>query len=396
MRLSAPFLKAMPVLEKIESKGYEAYFVGGCVRDCLLDRQINDIDIATSATPEEIKEIFSKTVDVGIEHGTVLVLVNKEAFEITTFRSEGTYSDHRRPDEVSFVRSLDEDLKRRDFTMNAMALSTSGELVDFYEGRAAINERVIRTVGTAAERFSEDALRMLRAARFASQLGFSIDKEAIRAMSRQKALLTYVAVERKRMEFDKLLNGPNVKDALKYLHETDLLPFLPGFDHTAKLDQLLMDDMEGLSLIERWALIVIRLNIRDVPSYLKMWRHSMKRVKEIEQLIIQMNKRYSHPYTPFSLYQTGLPLALQTQSLYLYLTACKNEKQPLHDMWDSLPIKNRAELKVNGKLLQAWIGGKPGRWLGALIQDIEQKVIEGSIENNENEIKEWVKQWHQK
>src|SRR3954451_24281467 len=157
------FKKAIPLLEVIEKAGFEAYFVGGCVRDYLLGKKIADVDIATSATPQEIKTIFSKTIDVGIEHGTVVVIWDKETYELTTFRSDGEYTDFRRPSEVTFIRSLEEDLKRRDFTMNSMAMDKEGRLIDPFSGRKAIQNKIIETVGAAPDRFHEDALRMMRA-----------------------------------------------------------------------------------------------------------------------------------------------------------------------------------------------------------------------------------------
>ena len=164
MRLSylpSEFQKALPILEKIKAAGFEAYFVGGSVRDALLNRPIHDVDIASSSYPEETKQIFERTVDIGIEHGTVLVLENGGEYEVTTFRTEDVYVDYRRPSSVSFVRSLEEDLKRRDFTVNAFALNENAEVIDKFNGLADLDNRVLRAVGKAEERFNEDALRIM-------------------------------------------------------------------------------------------------------------------------------------------------------------------------------------------------------------------------------------------
>ena len=157
-KMPSEFQEALPVLEKIKEAGFEAYFVGGSVRDALLNRPIHDVDIASSAYPEEIKKIFPRTVDVGIEHGTVLVLEGQGEYEITTFRTEDVYVDYRRPSQVSFVRSLEEDLKRRDFTINALALDQNGEIVDLFNGLADMKNRTLRAVGVAAERFNDCSL----------------------------------------------------------------------------------------------------------------------------------------------------------------------------------------------------------------------------------------------
>ena len=195
--MTDPFQTAIPVIKKLEDAGYEAYFVGGSVRDFLLKRMINDVDIATSATPDEVKKIFPKTVDIGIEHGTVLVLVNNGAYEITTFRTESEYEDYRRPKEVTFIRNLKDDLQRRDFTMNAIAMDKNRKLIDPFNGHLAIQNKIIQTVGSPSDRFQEDALRMMRAVRFVSQLSFQIEAGTVTALASLVHLLDKIAVERK-------------------------------------------------------------------------------------------------------------------------------------------------------------------------------------------------------
>ena len=167
--------KAEQILQVLHENGYEAYVVGGCVRDSILRRQPEDWDVTTSASPQQVKSLFPRTVDTGIEHGTVTVLMEGETFEVTTYRIDGVYEDCRHPKQVTFTGNLREDLKRRDFTINAMAYSRESGLVDEFGGLEDLGKRVIRCVGNPADRFSEDALRMLRAVRFAAQLGFSVD-----------------------------------------------------------------------------------------------------------------------------------------------------------------------------------------------------------------------------
>ena len=180
--LPSEFQEALPILEKLKAAGFEAYFVGGSVRDAILGRPIHDVDIATSAYPEETKQVFARTIDVGIEHGTVLVLHGQQEYEITTFRTEDIYVDYRRPSQVSFVRSLEEDLKRRDFTINAYALSDKAQIVDLFSGLADLENKVLRAVGLAQERFNEDALRIMRGFRFAASLDFDIEEATFEAM----------------------------------------------------------------------------------------------------------------------------------------------------------------------------------------------------------------------
>ena len=167
--------KAEQILQTLHKSGFEAYVVGGCVRDSILGRLPEDWDITTSASPEQVKALFGRTIDTGIEHGTVTVMFGKEGFEVTTYRIDGDYEDCRHPKEVIFTSSLTEDLKRRDFTINAMAYSHEDGLVDKFGGMDDLKDKVIRCVGDPRERFSEDALRMMRAVRFAAQLGFTLD-----------------------------------------------------------------------------------------------------------------------------------------------------------------------------------------------------------------------------
>ena len=205
------------LIRRLNDAGHEAFAVGGCVRDTLRGRTPHDWDICTSALPEEIHACFSdlRTVDTGIAHGTVTVLVNKTPYEITTFRREGTYTDHRRPDDVTFVRSLSEDLARRDFTINAMAAGSDGAVHDPYGGQADLDRGLIRCVGNPSARFQEDALRILRALRFAAQLDFTIDPDTVQAAREQKALLRFVSGERIYAELNRLLVGPGAAGVLR-------------------------------------------------------------------------------------------------------------------------------------------------------------------------------------
>ncbi len=197
--------KAEKIIRTIEDAGFEAYAVGGCVRDFLLGKRPHDWDITTSALPEEVKRLFRRTVDTGIAHGTVTVLIGKDAFEVTTYRIDGKYSDNRHPDKVEFTRSLKEDLKRRDFTINAFAYSPQKGLIDLFNGQEDLKKKVIRAVGNPEERFGEDALRILRAFRFSAQLDFSIDEETLKAAETLKDSLKQISAERIRDELTKLL-----------------------------------------------------------------------------------------------------------------------------------------------------------------------------------------------
>ena len=205
--------EAMNVLVK---NNFEAYLVGGCVRDSLMDKTPHDYDITTNATPNEMLEIFKeyKIIETGLKHGTVTVIINNENIEITTYRIDGKYIDNRRPSTVDFTKKLDEDLSRRDFTVNALAMDSDGNLVDLFNGSKDIENKLIKCVGNPDKRFNEDALRILRALRFASVLGFEIDKVTSKSIHKNKHLLHNISVERIFSEFKKILCGINVENVL--------------------------------------------------------------------------------------------------------------------------------------------------------------------------------------
>lgn len=193
------------IIDNIRSHGYEAFIVGGCVRDAVLGRIPGDWDITTSAKPEQVKEIFGKTVDTGLKHGTVTIIKHGSGYEVTTYRIDGEYLDGRHPETVEFTPDLREDLKRRDFTINAMAYSHETGIVDEFEGMEDLKRRVVRCVGCAKDRFTEDALRILRAVRFAAQLDFVIEDETYKAIAEIAPNLVHVSKERIQVELTKLL-----------------------------------------------------------------------------------------------------------------------------------------------------------------------------------------------
>lgn len=229
--------KVEMILTTLEKHGYEGYAVGGCVRDMILGREPGDWDITTSAKPEQVKALFRRTIDTGIQHGTVTVMLGSEGYEVTTYRMDGEYEDHRHPKEVLFTPNLIEDLKRRDFTINAMAYNPRTGIVDKFDGEKDIQERCIRCVGDAQERFEEDALRMLRGVRFAGQLLFDIEPETLEAIRMKAPTLVNVSAERIRTELTKLLLSDGA-DRIMLAVETGLSGyFLPELDRMLRTPQ---------------------------------------------------------------------------------------------------------------------------------------------------------------
>lgn len=239
MKINLP-PKVRYIINKIYENNYEAYIVGGCVRDAILGFEPNDYDITTSASPNTIQEIFKdfKCIETGIEHGTVSVVIEDEIFEITTYRIEGEYKDHRRPDKVDFTDRLEEDLKRRDFTINAMAYNEKKGLIDLFGGKEDLNNKIIKTVGNPYDRFNEDGLRMIRAIRFSSKLNFTIEKETLKAIYDKSFIINNISLERITDEFTKIILSDKPEN-IKYLFETKLLKYLniSNEDDIGKLKQ---------------------------------------------------------------------------------------------------------------------------------------------------------------
>lgn len=255
------------IIEHLNNAGYEAYVVGGCVRDSIMEKAPHDWDICTSATPEVVKSLFSHTTDYGMKHGTITVFADKEGYEITTFRAETDYSDHRHPDTVEFVTDLNSDLSRRDFTINALAYNNESQLIDMFNGLDDIRNQIIRCVGNADERFKEDALRILRALRFAATLGFDIEDKTSEAIHYNVHLLKYIAEERKRDELMKLLGGNYITKILLEYSDViaEVIPEIQpcvGFNqnnryHCYDVYEHMVHAVEnGITPIEKFALLI--------------------------------------------------------------------------------------------------------------------------------------------
>lgn len=225
------------IIGLLEQNGHEAFAVGGCVRDTILGRKPQDWDITTSALPHQVKEIFHRTIDTGIQHGTVTVMLQRVGYEVTTYRIDGEYNDSRHPDSVEFTSDLIEDLKRRDFTINAMAYNPTVGLVDAFDGMGDIERKVIKCVGQAKERFTEDALRILRAVRFSAQLGFDIEEQTMAAAKELTPTLENISAERIHVELEKLITS-NHPDKLITAYEAGITKIvLPEFDRMMECPQ---------------------------------------------------------------------------------------------------------------------------------------------------------------
>lgn len=375
---------AYSVIEQLENAGFEAVVVGGAVRDAILGRPAHDVDVATNAMPEEVKSVFNHTVDVGIQHGTVLVIVPAGPVEVTTYRTDGDYIDHRRPEEVQFVRSLKEDLQRRDFTMNAIAMRRDGTFIDYYGGRQDIEAGVIRAVGNAQRRFTEDALRMLRAVRFSAQLGFVIESETLAAMQFKAADISWIAKERIKAELDKLWIGKDVFNGIQKLEESGLAAYLNGHfqaNHWREFnvqDKLLGWAYFALLQGEQW---------REVLGSYRLSNKEMAFVKAVLAALEALKNGWTN--MDYFLY------AQQELEVACYFAELRQldvqmPQQSIQEIQTKLPIRHKQALLVNGTDLLKWSGKKGGPWVKEALQAMLEAVVNGELQNDRQAIKNWI------
>lgn len=365
---------AIKVIVTLKEAGFQAYMVGGAVRDFLLGKTPQDIDVASSASPHQVKAYFKRTVDTGIEHGTVLVLLDGDGVEVTTFRTEGNYSDNRRPDSVEFVQSLEEDLKRRDFTINAMAMTEQLDIIDPFGGKKDLQKKVIQAVGDPDQRFQEDALRMLRAVRFSGQLDFVIEDKTVQSIQRHAPLIKTIAVERLKSELDKVFINPHTKKSMKYLKETNLTDFLPA-GNLFVMDWTLYNSTE--KSIYGWFYLLYKQN--RPFSEVKAYRFSNVEKRLIEQALALTKLEIWDQWT-FYQYSTDV-LEMASRATGTNLDALTAKKQ--------LPVQSKSHLAANGQDLMEWSGNRSGPWLKTWIEKMEKQIVYGELKNDKELIKDW-------
>lgn len=395
-QLPTEFEQAKPIIETIEVAGFEAYFVGGSVRDTILGKPIHDVDIATSAFPAEVKSLFKRTVDTGIEHGTVMILDHGNGYETTTFRTESGYQDFRRPDQVTFVRSLKEDLKRRDFTINALAMRANGEVIDLFDGLADLDAQVIRAVGVAEDRFHEDALRMMRAVRFASQLGFTIEPATAQAIADNAQLLTKIAVERTRVEWEKLLLGQQPVRGLQALVDSALYRYMPKMaDQAPMLAKLMALPTWHLDSVEEaWTLLVWLMGLPNeaaIRQLLKAWKTSNELIDHVTAAWQVMTAlQHDSELAPMTLFKAG-SAALKTANTVANLVGFGQSQATIDAAYEALPIQDKHALALNGGDLLKQQVVKPGPRMGQVLAQLLTAVVNGKVPNESQDLLEFAR-----
>lgn len=391
------FFKTLPddvmyILDTLNQKGFEAYIVGGCVRDGILHISPKDWDITTSATPEETKKLFSHTFDTGIQHGTVTVVLNHTNYEVTTYRIEGKYEDCRRPTEVTFTSNLQEDLLRRDFTMNAIAYHPKEGFRDFFHGMEDIQAKIIRGVGAPALRFQEDALRMLRCVRFAAQLGFDVAKETYLALCENKELIQKISVERIQDEMGKLWLCTH-DEKMPLLWKSGLLKEIdPLLSHrlSQRGDAFLAELRKAPKLpMLRWTIVLQEYTPQEAKAFLKRLKFDNDSLKRICLLLEHIKTDLPTEGYPLRAFtgKLGREATEQLITLQGILRPTSPHKQTAERLakiladHDCLTLK---ELAVNGQMLMD-IGISKGKLLGEVLGTLLD-IVHQKPENNQTQL----------
>ncbi|MFC5699924.1 CCA tRNA nucleotidyltransferase [Cohnella faecalis] len=416
----------LAVVRRLREAGFEAFLVGGCVRDRLLRRAVHDIDIATSALPEEVMSTFARTLPTGLQHGTVTVMENGVPFEVTTYRHETGYSDGRRPDEVTFVRDIREDLARRDFTMNAIAVGFEGETIDPFGGERDLSAGLIRCVGDADSRFGEDALRMLRAVRFAAVLDFRLALSTWRGIKRQRERLKHVAMERVAAEWDKLMASDKPDRGAALLIRSGLLANvkdpLPDTLASVKPDAIdirwhcvkecRLSEADDIDV--RWAafLSAAGCGADEAEQLCRKLRLSSQRTKRISGVIgfdrlwsdrlmavagsagkkafDETANEQANAVQLSSLRASWVKLALRfgrsTAEDWLKMTKCRPVAYSLlayaKDWTNEISVWKAAELAVRGDELSRSLAKAPGPWIAELLNELLELVALDRLGND--------------
>ena len=356
---------ALSFLKKINSHNYKAYIVGGFVRDYLLGIESDDIDVATNATPKQIKEIFEDCCLSNEEYGSVVVVMKGVHFEITTFRKELSYIDNRRPGRIEYIDDLYQDLIRRDFVINTLCMDENGEILDYLGAKEDLNRKVIRTVGESYQKFSEDSLRILRAIRFATILDFSLDENIKVAIKKTKYLLKNLSYYRKKCELEKIFTSLNYKYGIKLILELGLEDEL----EISNLSRVMESDT--ISLIGIWSIL-------NFSKKYPFNRNELNLIQNVHD-VMHLNN-----FDPMVLYKYGL---------YVNSVAAEIKKIDIKDIteaYNALIIKSRADIHINSSIIMNILHKGEGKYLKDIYLDIEREILCRRLDNTEKSISDYI------
>ena len=377
--LPRPFSQASSLMKIIVSSGYSAYIVGGAVRDYLLNHDINDLDITTSALPTQIMELFPKVIPVGLEHGTVLVRHNKTSFEITTYKDGAT--------------EIKEDLGKRDFTINAIAINLQGDIIDFYNGQEDLSNGLIKSVEDPTERFNEDPLRIIRGLRFSSQFGFTVETHTLSKMIELKGKIKGVAIERLNVEMSKFFQGQFLNNGLQYLIDTELQTELPIFDRYPNLIKKIPSNVTSFNnFTEVIALLhILQPNIA-INDWIKSWKCSNDVKKDVNFLVKSVKYFTVNGLNNYLLYILEFDLIDSFCFLVSHLYNDDFDREEIVNQKKKISIQKRSDMNISGyDIIEMFPSLNGGKWIEELIKEVENEIIFNRLNNNKNEIKEWIK-----
>jgi len=365
------------VLSRLTDAGYEAYFVGGFVRDFLLGLNTSDIDITTDARPDDVQRLFERTVLTGIAFGTVTVIFEDIPFEVTTYRRETRYDNHRHPSEMTFSDSLKEDLSRRDFTINQLVMDQAGNILDHFDGQLDLKKKIIRTINNPIDRFEEDALRMLRAFRFSARLGFDIEEKTLNAIEMKKTLITKIAVERIQDELFKLFQADHKKKALFAMIET-------GFHETLGIGEGLetLSEINGpYDALDAFTIIHI-----DDPLSDKAFKFSNRFMKDVDTLKSIHQKTKDKFFTARMLFDHGKPLCLRANHINRLLGFADQEDR-IEELAATQKINSIKDLAFKGADIKKNLDPKKPSHISKVLDRLVDKVLQGETDNDRQALK---------
>lgn len=355
--------EAIKVLHEINESGFMAYIIGGFVRDYLLGIESNDIDITTNATPKQLQEIFKDNVIKTTDYGSITVMIRNIRYEITTFRKEIKYTDHRKPEEIEYVNDLYTDLYRRDFTINSICMDESKEVFDFLNGKEDLNKKIINTIGNASYKFEEDVLRILRAVRFATILNFDLSDEVKIAIKEKKYLLKDLSYNRKKEELDKIFASQNVKRGISLLIEL-------GLDKELELEKLKYITNTD-SLISVWAM----LDVVDIYPFSNTEKELIEGIKAV----MKLNNKDPYTLYKYGLYVNSVAGAIKGLN-----------KKDITEAYNKLIIQSKDDIDITSQDIMTILNKKPGKYISDVYNDIEKEILYSRLKNKKEDLIKYI------
>jgi len=356
--------KGRDIVKKLLDSNYQAFFVGGFVRDHLLGLKVTDIDITTDALPSEIQALFPKTKATGLRYGTITVFKGAHAYEVTTFRTDGKYLGHRKPEEVHFSKSLEEDLARRDFTINALAMDYQEKIIDCFNGRNDLELQLIKAIGDPKKRFVEDALRILRAFRFVAKLGFDIERDTLESITTNMKLLTEIASERIIGEFKKILDGGYKNKALRLISESGIGEVFPELNQGLKYFERIHE--EGISYLEFFAMCFYLYN-QEIPDN---WRFSNKEKAIMYKIMELISVTETDEYNEMIIYRLGIEIPLMANNVSRMINPDNDQELTIRKIYQELPVKKTCDLTFKGQDILELTSERNAEVIGDIIDDL--------------------------